>query len=74
MPLNTGNYPHAGGEFIEQATAAPGEKREIQWQVPPRRCSALGTLDHWASSFRCSLDEGHEGPHSETGVWSGSGE
>lgn len=48
------------GDHVEQATAAPGEVREVwviaQEQCPARRYDDLGIT-------RCVLDLGHSGPH-----------
>lgn len=51
MAWNTKNAAPA----MEQATAAPGEKRDL----PERVCDALGCF----GEVNCELPEGHDGPH-----------
>jgi hypothetical protein len=64
-PLNTGNVPFTRGysatdpsiqaEIVEQATAAPGEKRDLP---PEKRCGVGASRGH-----PCVKQFGHIGPH-----------
>lgn len=47
--------PHAGGPFIEQATAAPGEQRAVPYTVRCWKSIKDNTLN------RCQLRIGHDG-------------
>lgn len=55
MAWKTENIPaHARGDRpVEQATAAPGEKRNV------RRCRYLSVY----TDQQCALPMGHDGPH-----------
>jgi hypothetical protein len=61
MPLRTKDMP--GPDFVEQATAAPGEKRAVAPPAPPELCGKPVKGSH----HPCDREAGHKGKHSYRG-------
>ncbi len=59
--------PHAGGPFVEQATAAPGELRQLESCGKELRHVDTVVFSERLRPARCDLPAGHEGDCSYDG-------